>query len=162
MQLDMTRTRRKHKFVTRRLRSASNCDLLHVNRRLSFRHRQAWKIQHGQSLRGRDPELAVTRKSRVGLADAGLCRRQAVGTTERCIVDRFILSIRSLETARRDSKNAGSVEPQFPLLRFHHVARFNIRSDVNRPVVFDAEDSSGWITLTHSQIEAAGSILPNW
>ena len=109
MQLDVMRARRKHKFVTRSLSGPANCDLLHVNRRLSVRHRQARKIQHGESLRGRDPELPVARKSRVGLANAGLSRCQAVSTTERCIVDRFILSIQSLETARRDSKNAGSV-----------------------------------------------------
>src|SRR6266851_1985960 len=99
----MMRARRKHKFVTRRLRGPANCDLLHVNRRLSVRQRQAREIQHGQSKRGRDPELAVTRKSRVGLADAGLCRSQAVEATEHCIVERFILSMQLLETTRRDS-----------------------------------------------------------
>src|SRR6266478_4512268 len=115
MQLDMMRARRKHKFATRSLRRPANCDLLHINRRLSFRQRQPRKIQHGQSLRGRDPELAVTRKSRVGLANAGLSRCQAVGTTERCIVYGFILFMQSLETARRASKNAGSVKPEVPL-----------------------------------------------
>src|SRR6266404_8653567 len=111
MQLDMMRTWRKHKFVTGMPRGPANGDVLHINRRLSFRHGQTRKIQHGQSLRGRDPELAVTRKCRVGLANGGLCRFQSVGRTERCIVDRFILPMQSLETARRDSKNASSVEP---------------------------------------------------
>src|SRR5215216_1136670 len=138
----MMRTWGKHKFVTRRLSGPANGDLLHINRRFSIRPGQARKIQHGKSLGGRDPELAVTRKSRVGVANAGLCRCQSVGHTERCIVDRFILLMQSLETARRDSKNAGSAQPYVSILRFHHFGRFDIRSDLSWLVVFDSDNSS--------------------
>ena len=116
------------------------------------------EIQQGQSLRCRDPELAIACKSRVGFARAGFWRRKAVRSTKRCKIERFIRATQSLETGQRDSNNAASREPEVPILRLHHVVRFDIRSDISQPIVLKAEDSS---VMNQAKIKPSGSILPS-
>src|SRR5580704_2164581 len=145
--------------MTWKLLAPSNGDFCNIDRRLPFGDRQTRKIQQGQSLRCRDPELAIACKSRAGFARAGLWRRKAVRSAKRCRIERFIRATQSLDTRQRDSKNVGSREPEVPILGLHYAVRFDIRSEISQPIVLKAENSS--VSLHHAKVKSSGSIFTN-
>src|SRR5450432_1603561 len=150
------RTCGEHQFMTGRLQSAAHGDLLHVSLRFSVRPGQPWKVQHCHSLRSRDPEPAITGKSRVGEAKAALRRIQAVGAAECCVIEWLIVSPQSLKAGGLEPENAVSAKPHVSFLCLYHVDRPDLRGGVDRPVVFEPENSLG----SHGHIKAAGWIFP--
>src|SRR5260370_34683884 len=110
------RPRCQHQLLTGRLDVPANCDLPQINYRLAVSARQARDVQHGQSLWRRNPELAVTRKSRIGEAKAALRRVQAVGAAECCVIQWLIVSPQSLKARGREPVNATSAEPRVSFL----------------------------------------------
>src|SRR5260370_42551882 len=136
MQLYMMRARWKHQLVTGRLQLPANCDLAQINCRLAVRTRHAREVQHSQSLWRRNPELAVTSKSRIGEGHATLRRVQAVGAAECCVIEPLIVTTQSLKATRREPVNADSAKPRVSFLCLYHVGHPDIRADAARPLGF--------------------------
>src|SRR5258708_27618821 len=135
----------------------ANCDLPQRNYRLAVRARQAREVQHSQSLWRRNPELAVTRKSRIGEGKAALHHFQAVGAAERCVIEGLIVSPQSLKARGRQPVNANSAKPRVSFPCRNHVEHLEIRGDADHPVVFEPENS----LVSNVHIKGAGSIFPN-
>src|SRR5258708_4189832 len=149
------RPRCQHQVVTGRLDVPANCDLPQINYRLAVRARQAREVQHSQSLWRRNPELAVTRKSRIGEGKAALHHFQAVGAAEYRVIEWLIVSPQSLKAHGREPVNASSAEPRVSFICPYHVVHFEIRGDADRQVVFEPENTLG----SHVHIKAAGPIF---
>src|SRR6201995_999323 len=90
MKLDVMRARRQHKFMAGGLPGSSHRDIFDENNGLSSLKGQVGQVQHGQSLHGSDPELAVGSEGHVGSADAALCRGHAISLAEPCVIARVI------------------------------------------------------------------------